>query len=278
MSSILSLPAYILHLIGPGHDQYLPEPAATWIGPSYTLGQLTGGLIAAYLGDWLGRKLLMGTGAFLIDVSIALLIWSPNLGTVIFARILEGISIGFLLLGYQCYTAEVAEKQERGFLSGLSLITGNCFSLAASAITYGIVYANGDWGWRLALSITMIPATLLIIVLPWIPESPRWLYLRGKREKARENFIRLHAECDGKLSKEAEEEWEELRLAIEYELKHNAFAWRNLFMTPTARYRTFVAMSSQFIWAWNGSRNMGLLFHLCSAECRRERCSCPVCI
>ena len=72
-----------------------------WIGPVYSLGQLVGGLIAAFFLDKLGRKPTLGLGAILMELSTALLVWSGNFGIVIAARVIEGVSIGFLLLGYQ---------------------------------------------------------------------------------------------------------------------------------------------------------------------------------
>ena len=72
-----------------------------WTGPVYSLGQLTGGLIAAFFLDTFGRKPTMCIGALLMEFSTALLVWSPNFGCVIAARVIEGCSIGFLLLGYQ---------------------------------------------------------------------------------------------------------------------------------------------------------------------------------
>lgn len=67
----------------------------------YSLGQLVGGLMAAYFLDTYGRRPTMVVGALFMELSTALLVWSPNVGTVIAARVIEGISIGYLLLGYQ---------------------------------------------------------------------------------------------------------------------------------------------------------------------------------
>ena len=72
-----------------------------WVGPVYNLGQLVGGLMAAFCLDTFGRKLTLTFGALFMETSTALLVWSPSFGVVIAARILEGVSIGFLLLGYQ---------------------------------------------------------------------------------------------------------------------------------------------------------------------------------
>lgn len=80
---------------------YLFSDQNQWIGPVYSLGQLTGGLIAAFFLDKLGRKPTLSMGAFLMILSTALLVWSGGFAVVIAARVIEGVSIGFLLLGYQ---------------------------------------------------------------------------------------------------------------------------------------------------------------------------------
>ena len=89
VSAVISLPAYIAHL-GYGQTQYIPEGPGQWIGPVYSLGQLFGGLIAAYFTDKLGRTSTLLMGALMIDVSVSLMMWSPNLGVVILSRVLEG--------------------------------------------------------------------------------------------------------------------------------------------------------------------------------------------
>ena len=67
----------------------------------YSLGQLVGGLMAAFVLDTFGRKPTMLVGALFMELSTALLIYSGSFAVVIVARVLEGVSIGFLLLGYQ---------------------------------------------------------------------------------------------------------------------------------------------------------------------------------
>ena len=82
-----------------------------WIGPVYSLGQLVGGLIAAFFLDKLGRKPTLCLGAICMEVSTALLVWSPSFGVVIAARVIEGVSIGFLLLGYQVSSNDTAHPR-----------------------------------------------------------------------------------------------------------------------------------------------------------------------
>ena len=73
-----------------------------------------GGLIAAFFLDRFGRKMTLGLGAVLMELSTALLVWSPGFGVVIAARVIEGLSIGFLLLGYQVHTTLTHSIVNRG--------------------------------------------------------------------------------------------------------------------------------------------------------------------
>lgn len=89
VSAVMSLPAYIAHL-GYGTTQYIPEGPGQWIAPVYSLGQLFGGLVCSWFCVRFGRKFTLMMGVLMIDVSVSLMIWSPNLGVVILSRVLEG--------------------------------------------------------------------------------------------------------------------------------------------------------------------------------------------
>ena len=102
---------------GPGQADYTPKVRSCtgtrhrrccWMDAnagnssgSSSLGQLAGGLMAWLVLDKLGRKWCLGIGGIMIELSTSLLIWSPSYGVVIAARVIEGISIGFLLLGWR---------------------------------------------------------------------------------------------------------------------------------------------------------------------------------
>ena len=101
-----------------------------------------------------------------------------------------------------------------------------------AGLIYGISYAQGNSGWRAALSVTFIPSTLLLLVLLWVPESreaaqspnrpradllsARYLYEKKRYMQCREVLARLHGghkEEDGSvfLSDAAEVEFEAMR-------------------------------------------------------------------
>ncbi|KAL7422632.1 hypothetical protein Q5752_001923 [Cryptotrichosporon argae] len=253
IASIIQLPAWIAH-IGYGDTGVIPDNKNQWIGPVYSLGQLVGGLVAAFFLDTLGRRPTMFAGALAMELSTALLVWSPSFGVVIAARIIEGVSIGFVLLGYQIYAVEIAAKEDRGFVSSFTLMTGNFFGLLA--VRHGITYSTSNTGWRAALGVTFIPATLLLLALPFTPESPRYLYEKGRAEECRRVLAKLHGgHVEGGavvLSEAAEIEYDAMKAAIDWDQQHGQDKWAALWNTKAARYRSFVAISSQSWWAWNG--------------------------
>lgn len=161
---------------------------------------------------------------------------------------------------------------------------------SAHNISDGISYDTTNTGWRVALSITFIPATILLCVLPWIPESrtssppcsvsmrfqadraARWLYEKGREEECRRVLRKLHGGSLGEggelvLSEAGEIEFEAMRagsscilcrldhavradteVAITWDQKHGQDKWAALWNTKAARYRSFVAFTSQSWW------------------------------
>ena len=135
-------------------------------------------------------------------------------------------------------------------------MTGNFFSLMAAGIIYGISYDTTNTGWRVALSVTFIPASIMLMALPWIPESPRYLFQSGKEDKCQRVLVKLYGGTveggEVQLSEQAQTEFDAMKAAISWDIKNEQHKWSALWATKAARYRSFVAFSSQSWWAWNG--------------------------
>ena len=54
----------------------------------------------------------------------------------------------------------------------------------------------GEWNWRWMLGIETLPAVLYLVALLFVPESPRWLAMRGRDDEAHEVLARVSG-CDG---------------------------------------------------------------------------------
>jgi MFS transporter, SP family, xylose:H+ symportor len=160
-----------------------------WAISSALLGCLLGALISDFCSSTWGRKKTMLLAALLFIInSIGTAI--PDTFTVfVFYRIVGGVGVGLASMVVPMYIAEIAPAQRRGALVGnyqLAIVIG---IVLVYFVNYGIAL-QGDthWnltqGWRWMFGSELIPSVLFFIFIFFIPESPRWLFIQGKTEKA----------------------------------------------------------------------------------------------
>ena len=65
-----------------------------------------------------------------------------------------------------------------------------------SGITFGTLYIKSNWAWRLPSLLQAAPSFVQLILVVWLPESPRWLMSQGKDEKALNILAKYHANGD----------------------------------------------------------------------------------
>ncbi len=164
---------------------------------SALIGCIIGGAVAGFISKSVGRKngLLIAAVAFLISAIGA---WHPEwfnfFGTedayaFVIYRIIGGVGIGIASMLSPMYIAEIAPAKIRG-----KLVSFNQFAIVfGMLIIFFVNYfiaGQGDeqWltteGWRWMFFSGIIPAGLFFILLFFAPETPRYLAIRGKDEKA----------------------------------------------------------------------------------------------
>src|SRR5260370_12018741 len=142
---------------------------------------LVGAVGGAGRGGWggerMGRRGTRGGGGSIFIVGSILATVSPNVTTLILARGILGLAIGFTSVTAPVYVSELAPPQSRGMLIGLyqfALTVG----IALSDLT-GYLLA-GQQAWRLMFGIGALPAILFLFMVLTVPESPRWLFAQGR--------------------------------------------------------------------------------------------------
>lgn len=126
-------------------------------------------------------------------------------------------------------------------------------SILASGVARGSTDLSGNDTWRVPLWIQLLFSGLVLIFCPFLPESPRWLYVNNKPDKAKEVLTRYHGEGN------PESEWVKLQLA-EYdqflEMEGADKRWwdyRVLFKDKVSCYRTLCACSIAVFGQWAGN-------------------------
>jgi SP family xylose:H+ symportor-like MFS transporter len=168
---------------------------------SALFGCVIGGSVAGWFGDRLGRRggLMIAAVLFLVSAIGSAL---PELGLgkigamgpaaltpFILYRILCGIGVGMASMLSPLYIAEIAPPAIRGRLISFNQMAIVLGIVAVYFVNWTIAL-QGDqgWldriGWRMMLGSEALPALLFLVLLFSVPDTPRWLVMRGRSEEA----------------------------------------------------------------------------------------------
>ncbi|MBO6792689.1 MAG: sugar porter family MFS transporter [Balneolaceae bacterium] len=172
-----------------------------WVVGSALLGCLIGAASSGLISSSIGRKNSLILSASLFTVSA----WGSGLpeflpqsvSLLVMFRILGGLGIGIASMNAPTYIAELSPAKIRGKMVTyyqMAIVIGFfVVFLATYAIGQGgdEVY-NLERGWRLMFWSELIPCTLFLVLLFFVPKSPRWLMLKGREEEAVIVLERVH--------------------------------------------------------------------------------------
>eukprot|EP00434_Breviolum_minutum_P025398 symbB.v1.2.022439.t1/scaffold1940.1/size95532/5 len=149
-----------------------------------------------------GRRssIIIGSATFL--VGSVLQVFASSIPMILVGRFISGLSIGLLSAVVSLYQSELAPPSLRGCLTSVYQLMITAGILLASLIDHKLVHL--DDGWRWAIAIQTGPALILLICMPLMPKSPRWLVQQDRIEEA------LNALKTVRDESEAEAELEEI--------------------------------------------------------------------
>ena len=221
-----------------------------WYVGCALIGSIIGVVAGGPLGDTIGRKPTMILSALLFTASAFGCAIAPNLDMLVFYRIIGGVGIGVVSIVSPLYISEVSIAQYRGRLVSLYQVAITVGFLGAYLFNYLLLrYSEGaaqgltgEWmhrifaseAWRGMLGMETVPALLFFLVIFFIPESPRWLTLRGRTADATTILTRIYASAS-----EAERELRQTQAVVSAEQKSE---WR-LLLAPGIRKLVLVGMS-----------------------------------
>ncbi|MBN1909821.1 MAG: sugar porter family MFS transporter [Pirellulales bacterium] len=159
-------------------------------GASAILGCIPGAMFAGFLSDRLGRRWVLFLSAVCYAASAVLSAIPNDFYQFLAARFLGGLGIGASSMVCPVYIAELAPRAWRGMLGSLfqlGIVVGIFLTLFVNARIQGLgdEIWNAAQGWRWMLGAETVPAVILLVLLFFVPESPRWLIQAGRESDAR---------------------------------------------------------------------------------------------
>ncbi|KAG5917245.1 hypothetical protein E4U61_002891 [Claviceps capensis] len=194
MGGILTLPAFLdqfpdINDVAPGLDQATKSSRSTYQGvavASYNLGCFLGAIITIFIGNPLGRRRMIFLGTAIMIVGAALQASAFTLEHFIIGRIITGIGNGGNTSTVPMWQSETCSAHKRGKLVMIegALITGGI--MISYWIDLGLSFAPGSVAWRFPLAFQIVFCVFILCFVLSLPESPRWLVLKGRDDEARE--------------------------------------------------------------------------------------------
>ncbi|NLH17559.1 MAG: sugar porter family MFS transporter [Phycisphaerae bacterium] len=176
--------------IGPLVERYqLDDVMEGWAAGCALVGCAMGVAFVGALTDWLGRKKVMLLAAIFFFVSAMGTALPRNITEFIFFRWLGGLGVGAASMSCPLYIAEITPARIRGRMISINqfaIVTG---FLVVFFVNY-FIDRQGDhtwnvqYGWRWMFGSESLPAFLLLALLFFVPESPRWLTQKGREDEA----------------------------------------------------------------------------------------------
>jgi SP family myo-inositol transporter-like MFS transporter 13 len=169
------------------------------------LGSVISTMFAGVLADWIGRKLLMTLSGVLFVISIPIIALAHGYQPLVLGRLLQGISAGLIGVVVPLYLAECLAAANRGRGTGIfqwlltlgivtAAVVGMFFSFRVEEVgklgDAAKLFAFKDTAWRSIFWVSLPPGILFVIGSLMVAESPRWLFLRGKRDAAYAALLR----------------------------------------------------------------------------------------
>ncbi|KAI1126969.1 general substrate transporter [Nemania abortiva] len=178
----------------PQFAESLGKFSASLLGFTVSIILLTGSVpsvFAGHLADKYGRLNVIIPGAFLFGVGALIQGTSFSQTQLIVGRGIGGFGEGTFLSIMSTYITEIAPVRHRGTLAGLPQFMSVTGISLGYFTCYGSVYIDSSFSWRLPFIIQVILSAIFIWCSFVLPESPRWLQIKGRGEEAAQALQRL---------------------------------------------------------------------------------------
>jgi sugar porter (SP) family MFS transporter len=190
-----------------------------WMVAMVPVGALISSVLSGYFSDIVGRKKALFFTAVCFIIGTILCMDAQGVDWLVIGRIIIGLAIGVGSCISPVYTSELANEKQRGWLVNLFVVTVQVGVFLAFLIGY-LLSDSGDW--RMMIGLGIIPAILLGVATFFLPESPRWLIVKGKAEQAKAVLEKLYG------FKEASK----VASVIEETVDKDKINWKILFEQP----------------------------------------------
>ena len=196
----------------------------------------------------------------MVGTAVQVTVSNHSKAQLIVGRILNGVCVGITSSQVPVYLAEIARKDKRGSIIVIQQLAIEVGILIMYFIGFGCSYIPGPTAsFRTAWGIQWVPCVILLVGLPFLPRSPRWLAKVGRTEEAVMILAKIQAGGD-QTNPMVVAEWEEITTVLAAE-REALPGWRRFVKNGMWR-RTFAGFSVQ---AWQQLSGANVMTYVSNA-------------
>ncbi|CAA7259439.1 unnamed protein product [Cyclocybe aegerita] len=236
-------------------DTFYNSPRSTLLGvmsAMYSAGAILALPLVPVITDGLGRRMAIVFGSVIMIIGAVIQTASQNFAMFVISRFILGLGIPFAIVAASSLIGELGHPKERAILGSLF---NSCYfigAIVAAGVTLGTFKMPSNWGWRIPSLLQIVPSSLQIIFIFWLPESPRWLISRGRGDEAFDILAKYHAEGD-RESEFVKAEYIQIEKTLELEKETKKVGWFDLLKSPGMRRRVLIGSFLGLATQWSGN-------------------------
>ncbi|KAJ5773929.1 hypothetical protein N7457_008825 [Penicillium paradoxum] len=224
-----------------------------------SLGALVSFAPASYIADRFGRKTCVGIGSSIVIIGAIIQTSIQHHWAFFGTRILSGIGMGITQTAAPLLATEIAHPRQRQTATALYNSSWCLGAIGSAVVTYSTMGMKSNWSWRVPCLLQVsYPMLQILGLIVFVPESPRWLVSKGRKEEALAILGKYHAngDADDEL---VQYEYGQICSTITAEIT-NTTTWSTFFSSKGNMHRLAICVLVGLMqeWAGNGTLCMKL--------------------
>jgi len=239
------------------NDHYLPTNRKSLVVSILSAGTFVGALCAFPMGDLVGRKWGIVASCVIFSLGVGMQL-DTHWAVFVIGRVIAGIGVGLVSCLVPMYQSECAPKRLRGLIVGLYQLAITVGALLSAVVLNATRNRPDHSAWRIPIAVQFAWAAILSGGMMLLPESPRYLLLKGRDKAARVSLGRLLTRPSD--SPEVERERLEITTALQEEQKTGSGSYADCFRNTENRngFRTWTGIMLQ---GWQQLTGINFIFY-----------------
>lgn len=214
-----------------------------------TAGLFIGSMMCHLISDRFGRRAAILFTAIMYIIAIVIEVTANSFWQIVVGRFINSIPQGVSAVLLPTYQAECAPASCRGALIGIYTWFIDVGAVIATGIIYNTWDRSDSGAYKIVMGCQLIYPLIILAVLRWLPETPRYLCMKGRDDEALAvlRSLRIHPDV-------ADRELSEIKISLQVHVDESS--WQDLFRGSNLR-RTIITVFIATVEAWQGLSFIG---------------------